>query len=58
MNHVPSSSERSESFSSRMTRSEARPMAAPSGFPPNVEPWSPGWKTSMISASAMAAETG
>ena len=24
-----------------MTRSEARPIAAPSGFPPNVEPWSP-----------------
>ena len=27
----------------------ARPTAAPRGLPPKVEPWSPGWNTSMYS---------
>ena len=32
-------------FSSTSTRSAARATAQPSGLPPNVLPWSPGWKT-------------
>ena len=58
MNHDPSSSERRDRSSSRITRSEALPTAAPSGLPPKVEPWSPGRKTSMNSASAITADTG
>ena len=44
------------SFSS--TRRDSRPTAAASGLPPNVEPWSPGRNTPMMSRLARAADTG
>ena len=55
---LPSLSEFSASFSSLTTLNAAMATAAATGFPPNVEPWFPGFITPIISSFAKTAETG
>lgn len=54
----PSLSEFSVSFSSIKTSREVIAVAQPKGFPPQVEPWSPGLIQSMTILSAKRADTG
>ena len=58
LNIFPSFSARSANFSSLTTSNAAIATLAASGFPPKVEPCSPGLITSIISSFAKTAETG
>jgi len=55
---LPNFSARSASFSSLTTSSAATATRAATGFPPKVEPCSPGLIVSMMSSSANTADTG
>ena len=58
LNKLPIIKEFSHKFSSRITLSAAIATLQPNGFPPYVEPCSPGFIVNMISCDDKTAETG